>query len=285
MTDGLSLEAIAAELYALPPGEFIAARNERAKAADPDLAPAVKALRKPAVAAWVVNLFAQERAAQLAEALSLAAELREAQADLDAAAMSQLGAQRRVLTARLASDAATLARSRGEKVTDATLEAVRQTISAAFFDPDAAAAVASGRLVRDLEPSGERPLDLDAVVGGGAPGAPRTPEPPVDEVAERRRRRTAQKAVQDAEQARARAERRRDKADRLLRDAARRVSDLEAHVDALQAQLASARQRLSTARDEAVAAEAEHTESLASLDAAERDVRSALVRLDDATEH
>ena len=128
-----TLDDIAAALYAGPPEEFTAARNARAKDLDDRaLAAEVKALRKPAVAAWVVNVLAQARAAQLGQALALAAELREAQADLDAAALAKLGRERRALTRRLAETAADLAGSRGERVTAATRDAVEQTISAAF---------------------------------------------------------------------------------------------------------------------------------------------------------
>ncbi|MEE2814693.1 MAG: transposase, partial [Actinomycetota bacterium] len=206
MGEAGDLDSIAAELYAGSPDEFIAARNARAKdIGDPALSAAVRALRKPSVAAWVVNLFARERSARLGQALQLASELREAQDDLDAATLSQLGRQRRALTGQLAAEAVSLATARGGRVTDATLESVRQTISAAFFDPEAAAAVASGRLVRDIEPTGS--FDPGAVVAGGRPDAPVAPKPAADEVAARRARRDAERALREAERAHTGAER------------------------------------------------------------------------------
>lgn len=79
MTDP-SLTEIAAELYSAPPTEFVSTRDARAKqVADRQLASQVKALRKPSIAAWVMNLFATERSDRLAQALQLAEELREAQ--------------------------------------------------------------------------------------------------------------------------------------------------------------------------------------------------------------
>ncbi|MBS1908027.1 MAG: hypothetical protein JST33_16020 [Actinobacteria bacterium] len=54
------------------------------------------------MAAWVVNVFAHERAEHLGEALRLAEDLRAAQADV-----------------------AALATARGEWITEATLETVR----------------------------------------------------------------------------------------------------------------------------------------------------------------
>ncbi len=241
-----SLADIAGELYAAAPGEFIATRNARSKeVADPELATQLKALRKPSIAAWVVNVFAQERAVQLGQALQLAQELREAQDDLDAATLAQLGRQRRALTAQLAREAVGLASSRGERITPSTGEAVQQTIAAAFFDPDAAAAVASGRLVRELEASA--PLDLDTAVGGGRPEPLAAAPPPTDEVKARRERREAEAAVHNAEQDVLRAERDETKAENDVRNQARRVDELIGRVSDLEAQLAAAREYLDEA--------------------------------------
>jgi len=270
------LETIAADLYAGPPGAFVAARNARAsETADAGLAAGIRALRKPSVAAWAVNVFARERAQQLGEALRLAEDLREAQADVDAATLAQLTRERRALTSRLAADAAALAEARGGRVTDATREAVRQTITAAFFDPAAAAAVASGRLVHELEPSAGSPLDLDAAVGGGAPGAPSGQAAPEDEVTARRERRKAESALRDAEQARARAERDLASADRSARDAADRASRAEVRTAALEAELATARASAEAAQAEAVASARRRSE------AAER-VAGARAQVDEA---
>src|SRR5690625_8018335 len=73
-----SLTEIAAELYVRPRAEFVPVRDTRAKeTADPELGAQIRALRKPSIAAWVVNVFAAERAEQLGQALGLAEELRE----------------------------------------------------------------------------------------------------------------------------------------------------------------------------------------------------------------
>lgn len=264
MSDASDLEAIAAELYAAPPESFIATRNARAGEADEaELAKVVRALRKPSVAAWVVNVFARERAARLGQALQLAAELREAQEDLDAATLSQLGRQRRALTNQLAAEAASLATAQGARVTDATLEAVRQTISAAFFDPDAAAAVASGRLVRDLEPTGS--VDLDAAVAGGRPAAPAAPAPVADEVAARRERRKAEQALRDAEKARERAERAVEKADRDARSARGRLDQLAARIAEVEKELSRLRADRQQADADAADAESSRAEAAEAL--------------------
>jgi len=273
------LETIAAELYAGSPAEFVSSRNARAKETDDaDLASRIRALRKPSVAAWVVNVFAHDRAQQLGEALRLADELREAQADVDAATLAQLTRQRRALTEQLAADAAALATARGERITTATREAVQQTITAAFFDPTAAAAVASGRLVHDLEPAAE--VTLDTAVGGGAPGAVPAPSAPADEVAARRELRKAQNALREAEQEHQRATRDLATADRGARDASNRAARLDARIADLEAELATARTAASAADTEAAAAEDAQSHAADRAAATEKAVQAAQRALD-----
>lgn len=274
-----SLADIAAELYAGPPAEFIAARTGRAKdAGSAELSSQIRALRKPSVAAWVVNLFARERADRLGQALQLAEELREAQADLDAATLAQLGRQRRALTDQLARDAAALATARGGQVTPATMDAVRQTIAAAFFDPDAAAAVASGRLVRELAASGA-PTDLDEVVAGGRPAPLTRTTAPTDEVAARRERRAAEARMRDAEQALLRAKRDQSKAQEETRDLARRIDELSRRESELEAALADARDTLASARAAVPGGEERGAAAAAAVDAAQRLVEEAKAAL------
>lgn len=276
-----SLEEIAAVLYAGAPEDFIPFRNARAKeVGDPELSARVRALRKPSVAAWVVNVFAQERADQLAQALQLAADLREAQEDLDAAALAKLGRERRALTRRLAETAADLAGSRGERITPATLDAVTQSISAAFFDPDAAAAVASGRLIRALEPTSGADDVRDAVAGDVPTLAP-APVRPADELQARRDRREAERRVSAAEKDLAAAERdraKRDKAVQALRaradELAEAAADLEAQLrkvrteaERVQKDAPDAEKELATAAERADAASAALDEARRALDA------------------
>ncbi|GGM45505.1 transposase [Microbacterium saperdae] len=282
MTD-TALSTIAAKLYTESPADFISARDAQVKTADDRaLATQIKALRKPSVAAWVVNLFAQERAAQLAEALRLAEELREAQADLDAATLAKLGRERRTLTRRLAQNAAELATSRGERITASTLDAVERTISAAFFDPDAAAAVASGRLVRELDPS--ESVDLGTAVGGGTPDSPAPPVVPADEVSARRERRAAERALHDAEQARERAEGEKKKAEKAHDEAAARVQALETRAAELEKELAQTMKDAERAHADVDAA-AEHRATAATQlaeaergESAAKDALGALIR-------
>ncbi len=275
------LADIAVTLYTGSPAEFTTARNARAADTDdPALAARIRALKKPSVAAWVVNVFAHERSSQLGEALLLAEELREAQADLDARALAQLGRDRRALTNRLAADAAELAEARGQRITASTREAVQQTISAAFFDPTAAAAVASARLVRELEPAGTFADIADSIVGGGVPDAPAVIAKPLDEVKARRERRDAERTVREAERTHDRVVREAATTDRALRDASVRVDELTHREQELEAELAKVRRDAKRARGEAEKAETEQEALAQRVRDAEDDLRAAREALD-----
>lgn len=263
-----TFEEIAAVLYAGPPEDFVSSRKARAEeAADPGLASAVRSLRKPSVAAWVVNLFAQERAGQLGEALQLARELREAQDDLDAPALAKLGRERRVLTKRLAETAGELAAARGERITPATLEAVEQSISAAFFDPAAAAAVASGRLLRTIAPSSTEDDIRDAVVGDIS-ALESEPTPPTDELQARRARREAERRVAAAEKEQASAERELTTQDRALQTLRTRAKELTERASELEAELSRARADLTRVEQDLPGAEESRENAAARADAA-----------------
>lgn len=276
-----TLESVAADLCTTPLKSFVSERAARAEAAgDPDLSGRIRALRKPSVAAWVVNLFARERAGRLGQALHLAEELRDAQAELDAGTLAALGRQRRALTDQLAREAAGLAEDHGERLTASTLEAVRQTLSAAFFDPDAAAAVASGRLVRDLEPS--EPVDFAAVVAGSPPEQVAVAPRATDEVKARRERRDAERVVRDAEQELARARAEHAKADRNLRDATAKADRLRARVAELESELTRLRHDAEIATetvDGTADSAARAAERMADAERGLADARAALDRL------
>ncbi|UPL18821.1 transposase [Microbacterium aurugineum] len=236
-----TFEEIAAALYAGSPEAFVASRKDRASEVDDaELASRILALRKPSIAAWVVNVFAQQRAGQLGEALRLAAELREAQDELDAPALAKLGRERRALTRRLAETAAEIAGSRGERITPATQEAVERSISAAFFDPLAASAVASGRLLRALEPTASA-TDIRDAVAGDIDSREAAPQRPTDELQERRARREAERRLAAAEKDQTAAERELAKQERELQGLRDRAAELAEKAEELEAELTRTR--------------------------------------------
>ncbi|MBD8024689.1 transposase [Microbacterium gallinarum] len=257
MPERSDLDAIAAELYVLPPAEFTAARNARAGMADRSIAAQVKGLRKPTVAAWTVNLLA--RGGQLGEALELSAALREAQEDLDAAELSRLGRQRRALVAALATQATGLAKDAGVTVSAAARDDVEKTINAAVMDAAAAAAVMTGRLVTPLEAGAFEEADLADAVGGSLPGvaAPRQR----DDLAERRARKAAEKAAREAERLANEAERelarieaQRTKLQERVDHVSERIDDLRRDLDRLEEEQARAQAALGQVEEERGAA-------------------------------
>jgi hypothetical protein len=142
-----------AELYTAPPDGFVAARDElvaQAKAAgQTDRAKQLGKLRKPTVAAWVVNLLAIRRPELVDQLVELSAALRSAQRQLKGDALRELTKQRREAVGALVKEAVALAtkadpRNRG-KLPVAEVEA---TITAAVSDAEVAEQVRSGRLVR-----------------------------------------------------------------------------------------------------------------------------------------
>ncbi|MFS0868281.1 hypothetical protein AB3M83_13215 [Microbacterium sp. 179-B 1A2 NHS] len=263
MTDtDAELARIAAALSILPPDEFVAARGAAAKATDDtSLAAAVKKLRKPVLAAWVVNLFAAEASDTLTPALRLADELRDAVDAGDSAALTALTRERRRTLRELTRAALDLAGSRGVDVSAAARDAVERTLDAALRDPDAAAAVASARLLRPIEATGMESPDLTDAVSGPYEPELAAPAPPSDELAERRERRAAERAARDAERHAQVAEKELDRIEQRWEEAQDRVTalddritELDAERDRLVADLDAARDavdQLSAARKDA----------------------------------
>ncbi|QCR18649.1 transposase [Agrococcus sp. SGAir0287] len=195
----VGLDEIARELLAAPPSDFVAARDARARAErDRDLARAIRALRRPTLAAWVVDALAREQPDAVARMLGLAESLRDAQDELDGAELRALTTQRRALVARLAADAVDRAEAAGVRVSAAAREDVERTLTAAMLDAEAGRAVASGRLVRALESVGLEGVDLAGALAGGDP-PPAPVRASADELAGRRARKAAERAAREAD--------------------------------------------------------------------------------------
>src|SRR5690348_12379086 len=74
----VSIDDVADRLYALPPEDFVAARDEAAQQADGSERSSIKALRKPTVAAYVVNRLARDRRDDVESLVVLGDDLRNA---------------------------------------------------------------------------------------------------------------------------------------------------------------------------------------------------------------
>ncbi|MFP5345855.1 MAG: hypothetical protein ACLGIA_02325 [Actinomycetes bacterium] len=291
MTDhAVTLDDVAAELYAVPPEQFTARRDDLARATrtggDRELAKAVKALRRPTVAAWVVNTAVRERLLELDDLLDLGAQLRQAQSELDGPRIRDLSRARQQLEADVLGRLRERASAEGREVSAAAWGEVEQTLHAATADTEAADAVRSGRLTRSLSYAGFGSVDVSNATAtplrarpdecapvptrrderrperrtttGHEPGS-RTPSTARQDDEDRRRRerderalqlRELQSAVDDAQAAVGDAERRRDQT-------ARAEEGAEARVDDLYERLQDAREQLAEATKEAESAERE----------------------------
>jgi hypothetical protein len=153
-----ALDSAAAQLYALAPEEFTAARDARAAAAKAagqrELADELRRLRRPTLSAWAVNLLARHEADALAALVELAGELRTAQSGLQRDALRELMRRRQQLLSGLVADAGRLAAEAGHPLADEAGRQVERTLTAALSDPEAAGQVLSGQLVSPLEYAG-----------------------------------------------------------------------------------------------------------------------------------
>jgi hypothetical protein len=151
----VDLDAIARELYGGGRGAFTAARDAKVRdlkaAGETQLARQVAALRRPTVAAAVVNLLARAEPERLHALLHIGDELRHAQ---DAAALRRLAEQQRGEVAILVRLARAEAAEHGLAVSDGTAAAVEGTLRAAVADPAVAAQVAAGVLEKEQQPGG-----------------------------------------------------------------------------------------------------------------------------------
>ena len=241
------LVEIADELYGLAPGDFTPARDARVKELKgTEVAGQVKKLKKPSVAAWVVNQLVRNETEQVEQVLAMGEALRAAQAGLQGDELRALTRQRRQLTAAVTIQARSVASELGVKVTQAVADQVEATLTAAMVDEECARAVRSGLLVTALSSTGLGEADVAGAVATpealGFAASPRVAQPETqpeappelhvvpDPEADQKARKQAEEDLEGAEERLA-------EASAALGDAAKEVSDLEARSMQLQAQL------------------------------------------------
>ncbi len=180
--DDKALAAIAYDLYALPFDQFVTARTAASKAASGSgkgLPAAIKALPKPSVAAWAVNMLAVHEPDLLTQLAELGQRMRAAQTSLDAPGLRELARERRTLLAAAVGTAQSVAEKQGRSLSPPIATDVEQTLRALTADEGAAAAVQSRLLVKVLSADGVDTVNLDrAVAVPGAVPAPRASTPP-----------------------------------------------------------------------------------------------------------
>jgi hypothetical protein len=248
------------ELYGLPLDRFTTERDALVKelraAGDTEGAAKVKALRKPVVPAWALNLLAREKTAGVRELVELGDRLRAAQRRAmsggDVEPFRAATEERRALVSRLARDAERILERAGS-ATAAHADAVVATLEAAAADGEAAELLISGRLTRPLRPpttfGGEPGL---RVLEGGKRGAEEAPR--VDPAAaEARRLERELRAAEARERRMAEAvERERARVDDLERrrtEARERLRSAEAELRGVSLEVRRLRARITKAGD------------------------------------
>jgi len=153
-------------LYGLPPNEFIPARDELARRlrdqGQRELADEVKALRKPPVAAWVVNQLARERELDVQRLLNAGEALAKAQAGAATGDSPEVFAEARREEQRALERLAEAARETiaREAIGAATLNRILQTLRAASLTSEGRELLKRGRVSEELEPPGFEAIGL-----------------------------------------------------------------------------------------------------------------------------
>jgi hypothetical protein len=261
------------ELYSVDLDEFIARRKELAAnaraAGDRTAAKDIGALAKPTRSAWLVNRLVRADPSVSARLTELGDQLRAGEAALDGASIRKLSVARRELVDSLARQAV------AESGASATLrEEVIETLNAALADPEVAAQVAAGTLVRAAHWAGFGPGIGTAITAAPATTTPTTTTPtttgPTKATATEpvSRKQQAEKAVADAAlavQAAAGAERARQQA----------VKDLDTQIAGHRDQVARNEQSVLAAQRELALAQRNLADSQLRLAEAEQSLATA----------
>lgn len=222
------LRDAARELFALPPEEFVAARDRLATelkdAGKTDEAAEVKKLRRPSIVAWAVNAASRERPEEVAALRESGQALRRAQRK----ALSGGGGEdlrratddRRALIQSLADVGVAAIGARG----GAHRDAIAATFDAASVDDELGERLQFGTLERDAKPTaGFGAIEgFEVLQGGGSEDDEAVEEDPAE--ARRERAREARAAAQRAASAERAAEKARTRAEDLKEKAAAAVT-------------------------------------------------------------
>jgi hypothetical protein len=278
------LASAAEELYALAPGDFTAARDERVAQArtsgNRDLARAIGALRRPTVSAWLLNQLVRETGDQVGKLLTLGESLRQAQKDLAGEQVRELSVERRRLVASLVAEAKRLAERDGRPVGLQIEREVEATLQAALADADAAVAVRAGCLASPLSYAGlgvgdeAGAVSWQRAVRQKAPTGDQAKKAPAKRKAPARERASGRRSAETAEERAARL---------AAEEAERKARRAEAEAERRAAKIAEAEQAVRRASDAVAAAEADLTEAEAkftSIRAAQESARQQVERLD-----
>lgn len=175
------------ELYGAPLPDFIATRSRWVAAArsagDSELAAELAALRKPTLAAWLLNMVTRNEPRAVAELTALGERMRAAQAKGDGEALAAARPERREALDALSEAARRCAQTAGVAFGSSVHEQVVATGVAALADPDSGRALASGQLLRPLSYAGFGEVELDDAVAAPLRLVPPLPDEASSEAA------------------------------------------------------------------------------------------------------
>lgn len=140
-------------LFEAPLEDFTSTRNElvaELKPTDEGAAKVLKGFKKPTLSAWAVNRLARREPDALRRLFEVRDEIAEA---TNAKSMREASDLRKKLLASLATKAGHVLQESGHAASSSTIERITQTLRAGDSDEEREA-ILSGRLTRDLEPSG-----------------------------------------------------------------------------------------------------------------------------------
>ncbi len=251
----MDFDAAADELYAANREDFVARRGELARQAIQDgdraLADRLKTLRKPTVAAWLVNRIVRENPGQVAELAELGASLRTAHEELAGDRVRELSQQRRALRTALVERA----READGNPSQSVLDGVESTFDAVATDEEVGREVLAGRLTVAVTAGGGWPLpDAGAV---SSPPAAQSPRPRRGKSEQERSKPDRQKAVRAAQQAVESAREALANAEREDQNARNEVERLRTEWERASKQAAETSKRVADARDDLAVAERE----------------------------
>ncbi|NLG55142.1 MAG: hypothetical protein GX542_05775 [Rhodococcus sp.] len=163
----MNLDAAVNELYGLLPSEFVASRTKLIEQARSEgrrpLAIAIGKLKKPTVAAWVLNVLSRDNPRAIDDLLQLGIELGEAHRRLSACELRELSTRRQMAIRSLTARTRELADENGHPVGDSVLRDVAQTLGACLAEREVAQDLRRGRVLAAARYSGFGPVGLSLV--------------------------------------------------------------------------------------------------------------------------
>lgn len=251
----MDLNAAIEELYRVPPSEFVQTRRRLAEAAqaegDEPAAKRIRALRRPTVSAWAVNLLVREQGDLVRELLELGEEIRRGWAEGEDP--TRFDRVRNLAVAEAVRVAGSLVEATGRPLGEQAAREVEETLQAAVADPEAAEEVRSGRLTRPRSHAGFASPEARPPGAEGGEGQDRAREERLRKRLEQLEHRAAELVAErdalrrEVEHVAEEEERLRHRLDqlRLHRSAVRRrLEDAEAQAETALARAAEARSAL-----------------------------------------